>query len=371
LSVSDRYPTTVEDIDAAWLTAAMAERNPGVVVESVEVRSRQDMTNSHALITLTYADPDLAATSGAPATAFCKMAPVDGRREAIIATRMGPMEARFYRELAPLLDLRVPEAHVAADDDDSGLFVLVLEDLVDAGCLVSDGTWGIPADAVAGALEELAVMHARFADDAVRQVEAGWVPVRGPGGDMGKVMLRYGIEHHRDRLSGAFVDVASIYCERTTELHDLWHEGPRTVIHGDTHLGNLFLDDGRVGFLDWGIINAGSCMRDASYLLTMAMDIEERRANQIDLLHLYVEALAAAGGPEISVNEAWAMHRVQAGYNVPASCQVVTFEESRTPERSVFADAFLARAEASLDDLEVVVALAARGLDADPSIFAS
>jgi hypothetical protein len=37
----------------------------------------------------------------------------------------------------------------------------------------------------------------------------------------------------------------------------------------------------------------------------------------------------------------------------------------------VFADAFLARAEASLEDLEVVAALGARGLDADPSIFAS
>ena len=84
------YPTTVDDIDADWLTAAMADRHPGVVVESVEVRSRQDMTNSHALIGVTYVDPEAAARSGAPATAFCKMPPVDGRRDAIIATRMGP-----------------------------------------------------------------------------------------------------------------------------------------------------------------------------------------------------------------------------------------------------------------------------------------
>ena len=365
------YPTTVEDIDAGWLTAALADRHPGVEVVAVEVRSRHDMTNSHAMIGVTYADPDAAARSGAPTSAFCKLPPVDGRREAIIATRMGPMEARFYRQLAPSLDLRVPEAHVAREDDESGLFVLVLEDLVEKGCLVSDGTWGIPVDGVAGALEELALMHARFADPAVREASASWVPVRGAGGDMGKNMLRYGIENHRDRVSDAFVDVSSIYCEQTSELHELWHEGPRTVIHGDTHIGNLFLDEGRVGFLDWGIVNAGSCMRDASYLLTMAMDIEERRANQVDLLHLYVEALAAAGGPEIAVSDAWAMHRIQAAYNVPASCQVVTFESSRTPERAVFADAFLARAEASLEDLEVVAALAARGLDADPSIFAS
>jgi hypothetical protein len=369
--VEDGYPRTVDEIDAQWLTDALAERHPGVVVESVEVRDRHDMTNSHALVSVTYADAEAAARSGAPTSAFCKLPPVDARRDAILATRMGPMEVRFYRTLASSLDLRVPEAHVAREDDGSGLFVLVLEDLVAAGCQVSDGTWGIPVDIVAGALEELAAMHARFADPAVRSAEAGWVPVRGIGGDMGKQMLRQGIANHRDRLSDAFVAVSSIYCEQTQALHDLWHEGPRTVIHGDAHLGNLFVDGDRLGFLDWGIVNAGSALRDASYLLTMAMDVEERRANQIDLLHLYVEALAASGGPEISVADAWAMHRVQAAYNVPASCQVVTFPADRTPERAVFADAFLARAEASLEDLDVVAALAARGLDADPSVFAS
>jgi hypothetical protein len=369
--VQDGYPTTVDEIDAEWLTEALGERYPGVVVDTVEVLSRQNLTNAHALIALTYADDDLAVRSGAPVTAFCKLAPTDARRDAIIATGMGPMEARFYRSLAPSIDLRVPLAHVARQDARTGLFVLVLEDLAARGCQISDGTWGIPSDLVADALEDLARMHAHFADPAVREAEAPWVPVRGVGGEMGKQMLRHGIENHRERLSDAFVAVSSVYCEQTAELHALWHEGPHTVIHGDTHIGNLFLDEGRVGFLDWGIINVGSVMRDASYLLTMAMDIEDRRANQIDLLHLYVDALAAAGGPELSVAEAWAMHRVQAAYNVPASCQAVMFEEGRTAARTIFADAFLARAEASLEDLEVVAALADRGLDADPGVFGS
>ena len=46
---------------------------------------------------------------------------------------------------------------------------------------------------------------------------------------MGKQMLRYGIENHRDRLSDAFVDVSSIYCEQTLELRPLLAQS-RTIL---------------------------------------------------------------------------------------------------------------------------------------------
>jgi hypothetical protein len=360
--VESGYPTTADEIDALWLTDALAERHPGVVATSVEVLERHDLTNAHARVAVTYADPERAAASGAPATAFCKLAPTDERRAAILATGMGLREARFYRDLADRVELPVPRAHVARHDDESGLFVLVLEDLVASGALVSDGTWGIPADAVAPAFEALARLHARFADASVRSAEASWVPVLGAGSDYGKVMLRYGIEHHRDRLTDAFVAVSDVYCERTAELHSLWQQGPRTVIHGDPHLGNLYLTGGDLGFLDWGIVNAGPPMRDIGYLMTMAMDVDERRTHERDLLRVYLGALAAEGGPDLGVDEAWTMHRLHAAYTVPASCQVVTFPEGMSDARRVFSDAFLARCQACLEDLEVLDALAEHGL---------
>ena len=355
------FPTTADEVDPAWLTDALAERHPGVEVAAVEVLERHDLTNAHARLAVRYADPGRAAASGAPTVAFCKLAPTDDRRDAILATGMGLREARFYRGLADRVELPVPRAHVARHDDDTGLFALVLEDLVTAGAQVSDGTWGIPADAVAPAFEALARLHARFADADLRQREAAWVPVLGPGSDYGKVMLRYGIEHHRERLTDAFVAVAGAYCDRTAELHALWQEGPRTVIHGDPHLGNLYLTDGRLGFLDWGIVNAGPPLRDIGYLMTMAMDVDERRAHERDLLRVYIDALAAEGGPSLIFDEAWRMHRLHAAYTVPASCQVVTFPEGMSEARRVFSDAFLARCQACLEDLEVLEALAEHG----------
>ena len=274
---------------------------------------------------------------------------------------MGRREALFYAELAPLLSMRVPATYAALSDE-AGMFVVLLEDLETTGCAVSDGTWGVPPDAAAGALADLAAMHARFEDPAIRRDLAPWATVSKPTNTYGAPMLLDGIEHHRDRLTDSFVEIAELYCDRHDELQALWHEGPHTLIHGDTHIGNLFLDGDRVGFLDWGIINVNTPMRDVSYFLTMAMQIEDRRAHERDLLRDYLDVRARPGGSPITFDDAWTAHRLHAAYNVPASCQVVTFPADTTAGRQVFADAFLDRAQASLDDLESVAALRDAGL---------
>ena len=345
-------PTTADDLTPAWLTAALAPRYPGVAVAAVEIVEQHELTNAHARIRVTYDEP-----AGAPAAMFCKVAPLDpSRRDAIIASHMGVREARFYAELAPALAMRVPDAHVAVTDDDD-LFVLLLEDLRDSGCAVSDGTWGIPPDAAADALADLAELHARYEDPAVRASVVPWATVSKPSLGYAAPMLRYGIDHHRDRLTDAFVAITEMYLTRHDELQALWHEGPHTLIHGDPHIGNLFLDAGRVGFLDWGIINVNTPMRDVGYFLTMAMQVEDRRAHERDLLRHYLDVRAGFGASPMSFDDAWFAHRVHAAYNVPASCQVVTFPANASPRRQVFADAFLARAQASIDDLESVDAV--------------
>jgi len=347
-------PTTADDITPEWLTAILAPRYPGVAATAVEVVERHELTNAHARIRVTYAEP-----AGAPAAMFVKVAPLDpSRRDAIIATGMGWREARFYGELAPALELRVPDAHAVATDDERR-FVLLLEDLAEAGASVSDGTWGIPPDAAADALAGLAELHARYESPARRAADAPWATVRAPSSAYAAPMLRHGIEHHRDRLTDAFVEIAELYLAQHDAVQAAWHAGPHTLIHGDPHIGNLFLDRGRVGFLDWGIINVNTPMRDVSYFLTMAMQVADRQAHERDLLRHYLDVRAGHGATPLTFDEAWAAHRLHAAYGVPACCQVVTFPDTATPARRVFADAFLARAQAALDDLEALDALRA------------
>lgn len=312
-----------------------------------------EMTNTHLRLGLTYDEP-----AGAPATVFCKLPPRDAaRRQVIAATGMGPKEVRFYGELAPKLGLRTPVVHAAEHDPENADFVLLLEDLQATGCTVSDGTVGVQPDAAATALEELAELHVRYEDPARRAAEAAWVQPAGPGSDYAVQMLRHGIEHHRHRLTDAFVELAELYNARRPDLQALWHAGGHTVVHGDPHLGNVFDDHGRTGFLDWGIVMVSTPMRDVSYFLTMAMDVEDRRAHQEDLLRHYLAARAALGGAPLTFDEAWTAHRVQAAYTVPASCQVVQFPADVTEARRVFAEAFLARASAAIEDLDAAAAV--------------
>jgi hypothetical protein len=352
-----RPPVEVGDIDGAWLTDALQQRHPGAVVCRVEVISSSQLTNAHAIISVTY-EIDV----GAPTSMFCKLLPRGDRRDAIAATLMGPNEVRFYRDLAPRLQFRVPALHVGFHDSDDNSFILLLENLHASGCQMTNGTRGIRADEAAHALEALAHMHARYEDPRIRAEEAPWVHEPVPGGTYGTAMLQYGLDHHRHRLSDAFAAIAQLCINNAPALRELWTDGPKTIIHGDPHNGNLFFDGATVGFLDWGIININTPMRDVSYFMNMAMDIDERRAHQGSLLRLYLDVRESLAATVIPFDDAWRSHRIHTAYCVLASCQVVTFPERASSDRRVQADAFLQRAEAAIEDLDALGALQVAGL---------
>jgi len=348
-------PPTPHDIAPPWLEDALSSRYPGVRVASIDVTELRQVTNTHAHLRVTYEE-----RNGAPTRFFCKMLPLDpSRRRVVAASRMGTKEALFYDRLARHLSLRVPDVYVARHDPTDESFVLLMEDLRESSCRVSDGTWGISPDSTATALEDLAVLHVRFEDRDRRETDVPWAPLAESVPAPGRSLLRYGLDNHRDRLSDAFAETAEIYIEHPGELVSLWANGPgpATVVHGDPHIGNLFDDDSRTGFLDWGVINVTTPLRDASYFINMAMQIEDRRAHERDLLHHYLEARDALGGEPIAWDEAWQAHRLHALYCVVAACSISTFPADAPEPRRVFANAFLARVEAAIEDLESLDAL--------------
>jgi hypothetical protein len=351
-------PESPEAIHPTWLTGALAERHPDAHVASVEIVERHEVTNSHARLRVRYGAPvDL------PERMFCKMLPTaPDRHRAIALTGMGPREAMFYERLAPQVAMRVPIAYVARHDEAEGSFVVLLEDLRSSGCELPDGTVGVGIDAARAALEDLADLHLRFADPARRRAEAGWVPppVFDPG--YAATLLSHGLRNHRDHLSDTFAAVADLYIARPRDLHALWEEGPSTVLHGDPHLGNLFFDRGRVGFLDWGLVSVGTPLRDVSYFLAMALSIEDRRKHERELLRHYLEFCRANGHAWMSFDEAWRTHRLHAAYTVVASCQIAAFPEKAWQRRRIFSEAYLARAEAAIADLDALGALRECGI---------
>jgi hypothetical protein len=338
-------PATASDLSADWLSEVL-----GAEVVSVEVLDHAFATNQRVRIGLTYATP-----GAGPASLFVKLAPLDpAHREMIGATGMGVREAEFYADIAPSVGLRVPRSYWAATAEDN--FVLLLEDLAAIGCEFSSGAWGVKADAGAVALEDLARFHGRFFDPKVRAASAPWlVNTRPPMDEATAQLMRYVLDEHGDVLTADYIAIGEMYVEHHARIDALWHEGPQTYIHGDAHIGNVFLDKGRVGFVDWGMSRESTPLRDVSYFLTMTVDPQERRRTERDLLRLYLDALRAAGGPDISFDEAWRVHRVQASYTVVAT--FLAFMPSYLAgDGQELGVALRTRSELALEDLDVVEA---------------
>jgi hypothetical protein len=343
----DTIPADASDLTPAWLSAVL-----GAEVVGVEVLDQAFATNQRVRIALEYAEE-----GAGPASLFGKLAPVDPAHRAMIgSTGMAEREAEFYADVAPVIDLRVPRPYFAATGD-GDVFTLLLEDLSVIGCAFSDGEWGVTADAAAPALEELARFHARFADAAERADVAPWLARPEPDMDI-TPLLRMVLDQNGNAVSAAYTAVGELYIQHRNRIHEIWNAGPQTFIHGDTHIGNVFLDAGRVGFHDWGLARVSTPLRDVSYFLTMSVDPDERRKAERHLLRGYLDALRAAGGPEIGFDEAWSVHRVQAGYTVVATFLAFMPSYAGADGQGLGKD-LLRRSQLALEDLEVVDAMRA------------
>jgi aminoglycoside phosphotransferase (APT) family kinase protein len=222
---------------------------------------------------------------------------------------------------------------------------------------MSDGTWGVPADLAAGALSDLARLHVRFEDPGRLAAIRPWVMATpAMSSDYTKPLLRHVIDENADVLSEDYIAVAEMYLADSDALIALWAQGPHTLIHGDPHIGNLFIDNGRVGFLDWGLMTVSTPMRDVSYFITMSMLADERRKHERDLLEHYLDTRRSLGGADISAEDAWQAHRVHTAYTVLASFLSLVPPYNGEDQRE-FSDLFRGRAIDALDDLETVPAL--------------
>jgi hypothetical protein len=343
-------PADPADLTPAWLSEAL-----GTEVTGVEVLDHAFATNQRARIGLEYPTP-----GAGPASLFVKLAPSDpAHRQMIGATGMGERETQFFADVSGTVDLLVPGCPFAASEGD--LFVLLLEDLTTRDCRFFPEMTGVRADAAAVALEDLARFHARFESEAERDKVAPWL--RTPSRRMSEAtagLMRMVLDANAERLSPTYTAIGELYEQHHAWFDEMWHAGPPTYIHGDLHVGNVYLDAAhgaaRVGFVDWGLSRTSTHLRDVSYFLTMSVDVEDRRAHERELIQGYLDALRAAGGHDYSLDDAWTAHRLQASYTVVATF-LAYMPSYASGDGVALGDNLLMRANAAIEDLEVVDAV--------------
>ena len=170
-------PVEIDDIDAAWLAAALGSRLPaGVQVRSFSVETIGTGVGLMGLlyrVTVEYAGDG----AGAPPSTVIVKLPVliDATRQVALAYRFYEKEVAFYRELACETSLQTPEVYFGAHDPDTDNFVLVMQDV--GHLRAADQVAGCDRDDALAAVAALARHHAAFWNDArFAGDDLAWLP---------------------------------------------------------------------------------------------------------------------------------------------------------------------------------------------------
>jgi hypothetical protein len=174
-------------------------------------------------------------------------------------------EVRFYREIAPVIGVRVPECFRA--EENGGATLLELEDL---------SAWR-PGARPTNAARLLAGMHRRWGDEAARR----WPWLRAPDEVVSLVAEVYDstwpVVSERADCTPAIRDLGSGLTGRVPEAERLADQsGPMTLVHGDPSARNMRTSpSGEIALLDWEDVRLGPGVSDLAWLLVSSVDPDD------------------------------------------------------------------------------------------------
>jgi hypothetical protein len=301
-------PHTPDDVTAEWLDAALkasgALRTASVAsIEKDPIGVGVGLLGDLLRVEPRYGGDD----DAAPSSVIVKLPTHAPHNKAIgMAFQFYERELRFYREVAPGAKVRVPRCWYADMDAETEQFVLVLEDL--SHLQLADQVAGVSPARAKLAVEAIAPFHAQWWEtDALEALD--WMPrADHPITMQAAKLYEDGWPHFVEKWSSVLppgslevgAQVRDAYRHMLTELA----VPPRTIVHTDFRLDNLFFGDHEVAVIDWQLSTRSSGVYDVAYFLAQSMDVELRRTHERDIIRAWYDALCAAGVTGYSFEQA-------------------------------------------------------------------
>lgn len=171
-------------------------------------------------------------------------------------------EVRFYREIAPVVGVRVPQCYQAEADDDGT--VLVLEDL---------SAWQPGADPLAAA-SLLRDLHRRW--DGQAEARWPWLRRAGAGADLVGALYdqTWPVLAARGDLTSPVALLGQRLVGRAAQAErSVAGAGACTLVHGDASTPNMRTSaEGEVALLDWEDVSAAPGVLDLAWLLVSSVE---------------------------------------------------------------------------------------------------
>jgi hypothetical protein len=303
---------SLQTLDREWLAEALGEADPSgprIASLRVEPLAFTGATTDMARVHIEYADD----AAGRPGSLIAKIRARDELRVQM-DTVMGlfDREARFYRDIASRVGLRVPRAYVIGDGD---RHPLLLEDL---GALrLGDQSQGLEVIDAQRCMDALASMHARFW--ASSELKETWLarPNEGAFCAMVSQLMATGapvlVERYGTRFPAATLDAIPRDAKRWEQILTEMGRGPHTLVNNDCRLDNLFFDaDGAPVFVDWQLTADARATQDVGNLLAGSMEPDDLSTHWESLLRRYHDGLVGHGVHGYSFDECLLHYRQNA-----------------------------------------------------------
>ena len=248
-------------------------------------------------------DLDLAdgAPDDVPATLVANIPSPDAEsREAARMHLTYHKEVGFYRDVAGLVSVPLPQHRYAVIDAESGDFTMLMDqargEVGDqlAGCSVADASAMV--DAAVG-------LHAPTWGRSHELANNSWLPLPEPTGAATRqgiysMLLPGFLDRFSVRLSTEVLDTARWLGDNLEQLL-LSFRLPMCVVHGDYRLDNMLfdrsIDTSSVVVLDWQTAGWSRGPNDIAYGLGSGLLLDDRRANESALVERYWKGLGDAG----------------------------------------------------------------------------
>jgi len=349
-------PRSLGEVTAEWLADELATAITSIEIQPIA--AGEGFMGQLARVRIDSSD------AAAPATVIVKLPTADpGGQFVGQMMRVWEREHCFYRDVAPLVTIRVPAALVNIAEPPC----LVLEDLAPA--VVGDHVAGASLDQAERAIDVLARHHAAWFEHPLLPT-LSWMPgLDDPSVLTLKDTFAMGWPAFLERFSGELAPRCLRWCERFVEMIPGWITGhfdePVTMTHGDYRLDNLFFAaDGSVAVADWQLSMRAPGQADFVYFCANNLTVDVRRAHERQLLDRYIAALHAGGVPRdaVTVDSVWQGYlEGLVFYAASFGASLLTIDPANDRGVALF-EALVHRTFAAVDDLDAGLAL---GFDVD------
>jgi aminoglycoside/choline kinase family phosphotransferase len=210
---------------------------------------------------------------------------------------------RGYRDVFPVVKLPSPACYFADYDPERQQGIIIMDDLAARGVTFCHALAPQTHEQIARRLTVLAQFHAQTW--ASREIA--------PGGRWGDLVDFFDVmrdffdrslapDTWRRFVTAPRGAATSVRFHDREWMIDAWnrltrcaHQLPHCVLHGDIHLGNLYIEqDGTPGFFDT-LASRGPGMLEVSYHISASLDAADRRASEAALVQRYLDELADNG----------------------------------------------------------------------------